>query len=142
MKYLDKYGLYVNRDGTVFKEARNNMLGHTKGHLYVVPVALDRTTGYLKATAYNPETKKSRPVAVHQMVAEAFLEPVEGCLYVDHISRIKTDNRVENLRYVTQGENNINTDRSDRAMETYGFRPSSDRRRYKAEWARRNRRGN
>lgn len=141
MRYLEKYGFYVTRDGNVFKESRKTMLGHIKGQLYVVPLALDKTTGYLKATAYDPATKKSRPVAVHQMVAEAFLEPEEGKPIVDHISRDRLDNRAANLRYVSHSENHVNSDRSDRALEEYGYRPMSDRSRYKSDW-RRHKRGN
>lgn len=43
---------------------------------------------------------------VHRLVAEAFLEPVEGKDYVDHINADRRDNRVENLRWVTMAENN------------------------------------
>lgn len=47
-------------------------------------------------------TKKN----VHRIIAETFLEPVEGKDYVDHINANTRDNSVENLRWVTMSENN------------------------------------
>jgi len=40
---------------------------------------------------------------VHRLVAEAFMGPSK--LRIDHINGIKSDNRVENLEYVTDREN-------------------------------------
>tara|TARA_R110001632_G_scaffold27006_5_gene72752 strand:- start:3316 stop:3810 length:495 start_codon:yes stop_codon:yes gene_type:complete len=50
----------------------------------------------------NQKTKK-----VHQLVAIAFLGHIPSgmSLVVDHINRIKTDNRLENLQIITNREN-------------------------------------
>jgi hypothetical protein len=42
---------------------------------------------------------------VHRLVAKAFLEPDPTRPQVDHINAIRTDNRVENLRWATPSEN-------------------------------------
>ena len=42
---------------------------------------------------------------VHRLVADAFLGPIPEGLQVNHKNGVKTDNRLENLEIVTNGEN-------------------------------------
>lgn len=46
---------------------------------------------------------------VHVLVAETFIENQDHKTQVDHKNRIRTDNRVQNLRWVTPSENSRNT---------------------------------
>ena len=56
----------------------------------------------LRVTLYN-RTKKR--FLVHRVVAEAFIPNPYNKPEIDHINTIRTDNRVENLRWVTHSEN-------------------------------------
>ena len=59
---------------------------------------------------YERVTTKNKSFLIHRLVAEAFLEKPEDKTEIDHINRNKLDNKVENLRWVTRSENNLNRD--------------------------------
>jgi hypothetical protein len=50
---------------------------------------------------------KKTQTGIHRLVAQAFLPTDPDRQYVDHINAIRDDNRLENLRWVTQSENNL-----------------------------------
>jgi len=72
----------------------------------------DPTSGYAKQHCRRSSGKAS-VLKLHNLL----LPPRQG-MCADHINRNKLDNRRENLRYVTKGENNRNTFRRD---NTSGF---------------------
>lgn len=62
--------------------------------------------GYATVELYQGKNRKK--IYVHRLVAEAFIDNPNNLPYIDHINTNKTDNRVENLRWVTAKENSNN----------------------------------
>lgn len=62
--------------------------------------------GYLAVKLY--KNGKLKNFKVHRLVSEAFIPNTDNKPFIDHINTDKTDNRVENLRWVTSKENSNN----------------------------------
>ena len=64
--------------------------------------------GYLNVVLTNDGNNK-KSFRVHRLVAMVFIPNTENKNEVDHINRIRDDNRVSNLRWATARENRINS---------------------------------
>ena len=64
--------------------------------------------GYLRVHLRDAKNKRSKNCLIHRLVAEAFIDNKENKPQIDHINTIRSDNRVENLRWCTSKENHNN----------------------------------
>ena len=86
----------VSDDGVVYRIARG------KGGIVGPLKPYQLRNGYL--TVYPSRYDDRKRISVHHIVAEAFLGH-RGSREVNHKNGVKTDNRIENLEYVTRQEN-------------------------------------
>jgi hypothetical protein len=93
-------------DGRVFSKKSNKYLKSTK------------CLGYEHVKLYDNENEKV--FKIHRLVAIHYIDNPDNKPEVDHINRIRDDNRVENLRWATRSENAKNT--TIRKDNTIGFK--------------------
>ena len=92
----------------------------------LAPIA--NSNGYLLVHLYKVGGPKI--IRIHRLVALAFVANPDNKMFVDHINRVKTDNRVSNLRWATASENRVNSSTKSKS----GYRGvSKHRNRFRSE---------
>ncbi len=106
---LEEYPHYfISTKGRVLSEYIKGGQGKTHNTLSQLISTKDKD-GYFKVSLQNKKTNKRDCKYIHQLVCKTFNKRVEDKNIVDHINRIRTDNRLENLRWVNHRENCLNT---------------------------------
>jgi hypothetical protein len=62
----------------------------------------------LNGQGYKRVRLNGKTIKVHRLVSEAFIPNANNKKYIDHIDNDRTNNNVNNLRWVTIQENNFN----------------------------------
>lgn len=95
-KILEEFPLYeIYENGT--------LISHVKSKPYEIKWNVDKH-GYLRTSIFNVNRKRKK-VSQHRLVAMAFIPNPYNKETVNHINGNKSDNRIENLEWMTQKEN-------------------------------------
>jgi len=106
MEINDYPNYLIYEDGRVWSKTRKIFLKHNKFN-----------HGYLMVCLY--KNKKSKWFSIHRLVALHYIPNTHNKLEVDHINRIRDDNRIENLRWATRKEQCDNRDIISNTGEKY-----------------------
>lgn len=100
-KYKDTVGTFwINKKGQLQKRFGKRKPKLLEGSL--------GSNGYLFVSVCEDGIFKKK--TIHSIMGEVFLENTHSHRNIDHINRIKTDNRLENLRWLSQSYNMLNTE--------------------------------
>ena len=103
-KYIDGYENYIiYEDGLIYNEKFDRFMKEKNDD------------GYMRVGLC--KDGKEKRFSIHRLIALAFIPNPLNKPCIDHINRIRDDNRIENLRWVTYSENSQN--RTDNNEDIY-----------------------
>ena len=106
IKPIEGYtGYFISDDGIVYCNlGKGNRNKNNTVEMYQIKPRLTRNN-YARIYAREDSTNKRKDLYIHRIVAEHFIPNPQNKKYVNHKNCIRTDNRVENLEWVTSKEN-------------------------------------
>ena len=104
IKGFENYIIY--EDGLIYNEKRNRFMKELK-----------ESNGYMRVKL--SKDGKQKNFYVHRLIALTFIPNPDNKKCIDHINRIRDDNRIENLRWATHSENNQNRSDNNEDIHIY-----------------------
>lgn len=98
-----KDGYFIDKNGIVYSYC--DLHGGLKDKPKILK-QYEKTGGYLNVALVEKNNKKVKYIRVHRLVAMAFISNPDNKPYVNHIDENRSNNRADNLEWVTPQENN------------------------------------
>jgi hypothetical protein len=86
----------------------NNLFIYDNGQLFWKDSSKTGDVGYETNDGYRCVYIDRKSVRIHRIIWEMHFGPIPDGLSIDHINRIRNDNRIENLRLCTHQQNHFN----------------------------------
>ena len=96
--------IFVGRDGSVYSN-RHRWGQYENKWRVLSPSPISKKYPYLRVTLGGRFNIPVKPYYIHRLVMETFSPTNDETLEVNHIDHDKTNNNLENLEWVTHGEN-------------------------------------